>query len=131
MIDHKSPADSFIGRILSNVLKFPNPGRFGWIAMLLALALALWSIFRSAPSQEELLRLLSLLSFTASIVFSERRVDWPQRTRRPLALSALLIGSSLMFFWILVVSFAPSFNLMALLFAFAMTVRETRTLFLA
>lgn len=121
-----SLVSELVDHILGNMFKFPNPGRWGWITVLLVLVIAYWSVITSATSQEETFRLLSLLSFTSSIVLAEPRIKWPTTLQKPLSLGMFFSGTGLMFFWILAFGLHPSFNLMALLFAFAVTMREMR-----
>lgn len=127
----RSSAARVLDGLLSGLLRFPNPGRWGWIVVLFVLLLAFWSVIRSASTLDDLARMLVLVAFTASIVLAERRIHWPEAARRPLSLSMFALGTGLMIYWIVIGGFAPTFSLMALLFAFAVTMREMRSAFLA
>ena len=131
MLAQRSPIERLIERTFGRILRFPDPGRFGWVAVLLLLVLAYWSVIRGASSREEAFAMLSLLSFTSSIAFAEPRIKWPTPFQKPLSLLMLVIGTGLFFFWFLAYGRGHSFNLMALLFALAVTLRETRSLLFA
>lgn len=128
MIRSNSPLDQFIDRTLGGVLRHTDPGRLGWGFVAAAITLGFLGVVKAATSTEELLRYLAMLSFTTSIVFTEPQIPWPPAARKPLAAGMFVVATALALTWMVTTGAPLSFNWMALIFAFAVTIRELKRL---
>ncbi len=97
--------------------------RFGWIlalVLIVGLLIALKPYIETWPAAA---KFLSLVAFAISLAAAESRLGWPRRLQRPIVGAMWAVGSLLMF----VASLAKelhTFEMMALIFIFSITLKE-------